>query len=373
MPVNTFSLPEVSPYRIAVQNVSGGSVPPYALMQVQGSRSDGEVVHTVGIPQGGSSTPCYLANFQEAIATGGFGVASNDWPARVLVSALPSLGGECGPVAGSWAASPNGKGFTYIGGYDSSSSTAMLHPRSGASANEDFPIVRFWNLTATALPYGAIVGYGDPLDPPPTYSGRLPVHLATVPTPKNALAVLLADCPIGGVADAAPCGVVNCKINYTNASHKYVDAVGGAFGSSLTMASGDEGYPIIWRANQSLSGSPSLGIQWARVLLDYVWKSSAVTDVRAMSTGVIPGATGHLNDDFVSPGLGYAIRFDMPSGPPGSNWTKGDQIRVENWMVGAIDAYKPLLLDFSRTYSGSGGPEDIYIIKSEGCKPRPSG
>ena len=98
-----------------VQNASGTDAPPYAVLQITGAAAvSADEVYTVTQPNGATKAK-YLLNGPQAIAAGGYGAATDVYPATAAGTGATS-GAEWGPVAGSWTLSPNGKGFLILGG-----------------------------------------------------------------------------------------------------------------------------------------------------------------------------------------------------------------------------------------------------------------
>lgn len=105
-------------YRIAVCNASGEVIPAWACLQISAAPVAGaEETYTV-IKPNGASTAKYLLNGPQEIAVGGYGAATDTFPAVALWAGgvAPSTGVEWGPAAGSWRLSSSGQGFLVLGG-----------------------------------------------------------------------------------------------------------------------------------------------------------------------------------------------------------------------------------------------------------------
>lgn len=235
-----------------------------------------------------------------------------------------------------------------------------------APSSDDFPLVKI--RAGSSLDIGQVTGFGTPLTPPPGSTPIIPTFDSTMPTAGKPFAIMLESAISNETKLAAPVGIVAAQLNFTDASHQYADCVTN---SPSAIKSGSAGPArILWREKQNVSGSGSLGSQWALVLLS-ASQPAAVVDIRGWTTSQITAATGSRNGP-TTPGTGTAKLGIMPtSGAAGAAWQAGtDNVNVENWMRGTIPIYKPILLDFSR-YADDG--TKIYSVKSEGCVEIPSG
>lgn len=245
-------------------NSTSEVIPPYGVMQVVGASSFGlERVFSVTRPTG-VELASYVLNGPQAIQAGGYGAATNSYPADAAYSGTPVTGAECGPVAGSWLLSVNGKGFYILGG--AAGGIVRVTTKSGTTAGDDFPLVKIVNGSGLSKPFGSIVGYGTPVDPPPGTLCRIPTFQSAAPTAGKPFCVLLQDVAHGDTVDAGPVGVLPVQIDFTDAKHTHADCVTGDYAKLKSGTSGPA--TILWREKQGTAGAGSLGVQWARVLLD---------------------------------------------------------------------------------------------------------
>lgn len=349
-------------YPVAVQNIAASDAPAYACLQIATSTLVGiDTIYGVTQPTGVSAAK-HLFNTPEALAPSAYGSAAADF-GEVLISGTPVVNQEIGPVAGSWAMTTSGKGYLYLGGLANGVGRVA---KTAAGATSDFPLIRITNNTGLPLTFGSIVGYSTPVNYPPGTLSSLQSWYYTTPTANKPFAVLLADLPNNTTGDAAPVGVVSCQVNVTDATHEYADV---ANGNRTNLVSGKTGQArILWRANGLVAGAGSLGVQWAIVALNH--QPAASDDIRGVSYGTIPAATGS-RDGALTPGVGAAKLYTMPTGAAGTAWAiNTNPVVVENWMRGSIPSYKPLLLRPSRADNAG---TQIYTVVSEGCAEIPSG
>lgn len=251
-------------YPIVVQNTGSEAAPPYAVAQITNATpADAAAIYSVKKPDGNPEAHYVLVSPQGLGSTPG--AATDQYPALAMISGSPSINQEIGPVNGSWSLTASGKGFVYIGGL--AGGIGRVKAKAGTQAGDDFPLVKIVNNTGFTLPFGSIVGYGLPVDPPPITQFRVPTFGSAYPQAAKPFCVVLADIDAGATGDAGPVGVVACQINYTDLKHDYADAVNNTYGSLSSAASGPA--KIIWREKQAIAGAGSLGLQWARVRLDW--------------------------------------------------------------------------------------------------------
>jgi len=353
-------------YRVPVRNTSSETIPPYGAMQVASSSLVGDdKVFNVIKPNGAPGAKVYL-NGPAEIPVSEPGHGTDEYPAEALITGTVVFGAEIGPVNASWALTASGKGFQFLGGL--AGGVGRVAAKGGTTAGDDFPLIKILNVSGLPKAFGSIVGYGLPVDPPPGTLHRIPTFQSVAPTKGKPFAVLLQDIATSAVGDAGPCGVVPVQIDYTDAAHTKADAITNDYAK---LRSGAEGPAIIlWREKQGISGSGTLGVQWARVLLDRFEATTVISeDIRGVSAGGIGAATGS-RDGPLTPGVGNARLYNPPaSGNAGVAWQVGQIVSVENWMRGTIPDYKPLLLRPSRLDDND---NTIYTVIAEGCAEIPS-
>lgn len=354
-------------YPLAFQNAASETAPAYGVLQVLAAPSVGDTRIYAVVKPTGATAAVYFINAPEAVAAGGYGAAS-DQIVDAMISGTPGINQEVGPVSNSWALSPNGKGFTYLGGLVNGIGT--VKPKAGTSAGDDFPLVRILNTSGTNKPYGTICGIGDPLNPPPANVDRILAFNSAAPVTNRPFVVLLDDVPPLGSCDAAPVGIVSCKINYKDTSHSFADVVSNDYDKLVSVAHGQA--RIMWREREFVSGSGTLGVQWAQIRFETVPPKG---DIRGITYGNITAATGNAGGP-ITPGFGPVLIYAPPASGPlgfpvGTQWTTttpASPVTAENWMHAPVDPFKPVLLDFSR-FAPDG--TKIYTIKAEGCKDVP--
>lgn len=254
-----------SQFPLVCLNGTAETIPPYGVMQVAGASNFGTDRMFLVTKPTGVAGASYVLNGPQAIAAVGYGAATNSYPADAAYSGTPVAGAEWGPVAGSWSLSINGKGFQILGG--AAGGVVRVTTKAGTTApGDDFPLVRIVNMSGLARPFGSIVGYGSPVDPPPGTLWRIPTFQSAAPAAGKPFCVLLNDIANNDTGDAGPLAVLPVQIDFTDASHKFADCVTGDYAK---LKSGTSGPAIIlWREKQGIAGADSLGVQWARVLLD---------------------------------------------------------------------------------------------------------
>lgn len=351
-----------SRYSLPIFNSSSDPIPPYAVAQVvTGSQIGTTPFYAVYIPTGVQSAQ-YVVTTPEKTPAISYGAATNQFPCPAAIIGLPVINQEIGPVAGSWAMSTSGKGYIYLGGLNNG--VGRVGIKAGATAGDDFPLVRIKNVSGSQLGYGSISGYGTPLDPPPS-ANRIKIFQSLPPQPGLPFCVLLGDLPNTAIGDAAPLGIVDVQLNYTDLTHAFADAVSSNYQTLTSSVSGAA--RIVWRANQGVVGSATLGPQAARVSIE---PPPRTQDIRAISYSTISAARGVLGGP-VTPGVGLAQLYGMPSGPAGTSWDFRDSpVTVENSMFGKIDPNKPIQLKLSRLDDTG---KQIYVVSALGCAGVPSG
>jgi len=354
-------------YSLPILNAAGEQIPPYAVIQLGAGSTVGTNLIYNGVKPTGSQSAKYVLNSPALVSTGGY-AAATEFAADALVSGSPAFNQEIGPTNNSWALSSSGKGFIFLGGLNNG--VGRVAPKPGG---DDFPIVQIVNNTGLVLPYGSIVKMLAVGDPAPAYKNRIKLFNYVNPTQGEPFAVTLADIAIGGIGDAAPVGVVDTQLYYNDTSHNFADATTN---NSQWLTSGSTGQSrIIWRERGLVVGSGTLGLQWARVQLNWRTSGESTTDdIRGIVYGApISAATGTVNGP-ITPGTGLVKLFDPPtafpgnpSPPIGSPWVIQTQpTSVENWMFAAIAVNKPVLLRKGRTLDNG---TQIYCVIAEGCQP----
>lgn len=353
-------------YPVAILNAAGETIPPYAVIQLGNASSIGSDSIYYGAKPTGSASAKYVINSPGYVPVGlGLGAATDSYPIEALIVGTPALNQELGPVNGSWALSTSGKGFVYLGGL--AGGVGRVAAKSGTTAGDDFPLVRIVNTTSTLLPLGSVSKLVAVADPAPTYKNRVKQFNFVQPTQGEPYAVTLANIGIGEIGDAAPVGVVDVPLYYTDTSHNYADATTN---NSGWLTSGTKGTArILWRERGLVIGAGTFGLQWARVLLASASASTpaATEDVRGYSVATITKATTQGLGSPITPGIGQVQLYTLPADgmAAGTAWAKGEVATAENWMFDDIQPYKPLLLRASRK-DESGAT--IYIVTAEGCK-----
>lgn len=354
--------PRPWPYSIGIQNTSAEDVPAYGVVQITNSTApDTTAIYSVGKPTGTASAK-YVISAPEPIGAGLYGAATDHYPTLALISGVPSVNQEIGPVNGSWALSISGKGFIYLGGL--SGGIGRVASKGGTSAGDDFPLVKIVNVSGVTRAAGSIVGYGPVLDTWGT-NARVPVFQSAPPTAGKPFVILLTSVANGYTCDAAPVGTAETQVNFTDASHEYADAITNDYGKLASEASGPA--RILHRANEGIAGGGTLGLQAARVR---ILSPHQTDDIRGVSYTTI-SAAGGIKDGPITPGTGLAKLYALPTGAAGAVWQpQTSPVSVENWMFGSIPAYKPLILRFSRVAPDG---SKIYTVTAEGCAAIPSG
>ena len=366
-------------YPLRVLNLTLEPIPAFAIMQISSSPGVNAQLNyfTVTKPVGGSGQLC--VNSPNSIAPNGFGAAAVDGLLTAgynVFDGAPQFGDEWGPhpfIPG-WLLSVSGKGFAVIGGVDPTTNPATMRvspmgTNGRGNTSGDYPIIKIKNVSGGTLVNRSIVGISTALTIPPVSFDIQPTFESKVAKDKEPFAVLISDLANNAVGDAVPNGlIVSAKINYTLATHTYVEVTGGSFGSYDVFQSEIAGRgQIVWREKQTIAGAGTLGVQWAFVLLS---PQTSTDDIRGMSYGTIAAATG-TQTGAITPGTGLAKLYTMPTGAAGAVWQpETNPVTVENWMFGSIAIYKPLLLRVSRTSSAG---TKIYTVVSEGCAAIPSG
>jgi hypothetical protein len=350
---------------LRVKNTTSEEVPPFAVMQVVStSNTNQEEEYRVTKPTG-SSGASYIINSPFPIAGNLFGSGTMGVATAAYNAALgtPTTGAEWGPVNGSWLLSPSGKGFTILGG--AANGLVRVAPKGGATAGDDFPLVKIVNVSGLARSFGNIVGYGNSVDPPPATLSRIPTFQSAAPQAGQPFCVLLTDAGLNQTVDAGPVGVVPCQIYLNDATHKYADAINNQYSWLGSAATGPA--LILWREKQGIVGGGTLGLQWARVRLDPVAMTS---DPRGVIESTVTAASGFRSAATLTPGFG-TIRLYLPpaSGPIGTAWNKGTTIQAETWMHATSAIGKPVILRESRKAPDG---STIYLAIAEGCKEVPS-
>lgn len=361
-------IPPKSPYDIPVVNGSGETAPPYAVLQIIGSTLVGTTgQYTIGKPTGVTSAK-YLINTPEELGAGHGSVATDKSPVLVAITGTPAFNQEIGPVVGSWAMGVSGSGYIYLGGL--AGGVGRVAAKAGTSAGDDFPLVKMLNSTGgLPRPFGTIVGYGSPVDPPPATQYRIPTFVAAAPTTGKPFAVLLDPVLHGEIVDAAPVGIVAVQINLTDAAHEFAEPITGDYAK---LQSGTTGQArIIWREKGSIAGSGTLGLQWARVRLDPLQAASvaAVEDPWGVVYSTISAASGARGGP-IAPGNGLVTLYLPPeSGAIGTPWTPGPPISCETSMFETSPQWKVVIIRKSRQL-----PDQSWIYRAiaQGCKEQPS-
>jgi hypothetical protein len=332
-------------------------------MQIVGASLVGEeTVYNVGKPTGAASAK-YLVNTPVAIPASSPGAGTDQYPtdAAYITQAVPAGGMEWGPVNNSWLLSPSGKGFLILGG--AANGVVRVAAKAGTSAGDDFPLIKIVNASGLVRQFGNIVGYGAPVDPPPASLNRIPTFQSVPPGAGKPFAVLLNDVASGDTADAAPLGVVNVQINYTDAAHTHAVAITNDY---VKLASAADGALILWRELGHVAGGGTLGVQWARVRLDPV---AMIDDPWGVVYSTITAASGP-RDGPITPGTGLVRLYLPPTGPIGTPWQPGPNIPCETSMYDASTVYKIVIIRKSRIAPDG---STIYRAISQGCKEQPSG
>jgi hypothetical protein len=225
-------------------------------------------------------------------------------------------------------------------------------------SGDDFPIVKIKNVSGLPKTVGSIVGYGVSLSPPPASFPRLPEFESAAPAADKAFAILLADAAVNTTVDAAPVGVVATQINLTDDKHTWADVIANDYAKLASATAGP--VRILWREKQSITGSQTLGLQWALVELG---RSLAPESTRGVVYSVVTAASGN-RDGPLTPGTGLVRLYTKPTGAAGTAWEPGSNTLVETWMHASSAIGKPVLLRESRKLP-NGSP--LYEIIAEGC------
>jgi hypothetical protein len=259
----------------------------------------------------------------------------------------------------------------------------ILNDRGQKQTSGDYPIIFIEYDGGLPLLNRSIVGIGGPIAPYPTQAfpndAELPLQPGFHSTPPQQgvpFAILLSGASKFDVVQAVTVGVVAVQVNYTSASHAYADVEDQNYYRLKSSSSGPAF--ILWRQNAHLTGNATFGVQWALVSLTQTPRASddyrgvIVSPVGSASVGTQqPGLPASIR-----PGTGLAQLYNAPGSfggqpPQGTPWDmdSGFAVRVENWMFGAIDLNKPVLLRFSRVNDQH---EEIYTIVAQGCAPVPT-
>lgn len=253
---------------VPVKNTSGQSCPPFGILQISSTTTtaDGLLIHNVTRPTGGDGQ--YLVNGPTELVAGSSGSARAATPVVVAYTgSTPTIGDDWGPVANSFLAQSSGSGFI-IQGVNTSQGT-IICGQTRVQGGVDHPVVKVFNAGSVTIPARSVVGLSEPQDAVtdlPNFLSRVPRMKAGTVTSSGPFAITLADVPAGASGDAACVGVVQCRLNFTDAAHT---RCGPSAGNATRLASGATGpAEIVWREKQGTSGGASLGEQWALVLID---------------------------------------------------------------------------------------------------------
>jgi hypothetical protein len=355
---------------LRVKNTTSEEVPPFAVMQVVStSNTNQEEEYRVTKPTG-SSGASYIINSPFPIAGNLFGSGTMGVATAAYNAALgtPTTGAEWGPVNGSWLLSPSGKGFTILGG--AANGLVRVAPKGGATAGDDFPLVKIVNVSGLARSFGNIVGYGNSVDPPPATLSRIPTFQSAAPQAGQPFAVLLTDAGLNQTVDAGPVGVVPCQIYLNDANHKYAEAINNNYSWLNSAATGPA--LILWREKQGIVGSGTLGLQWARVRLDAekfrlvrgeVYQSVTTSTTRFEIKNIKPLASGR--DPRTNP-TDAAERIWVAN-THGAEYAPDDKI-VAAYHENVIAA--PTKTDWEALPKGGGpGAQIVYGITTGACPP----
>jgi hypothetical protein len=255
-------------YDKVVKNDGSEEIPPWAVMQIaSASLANQDEIYTVVRPNGASKAK-HILNGPQTIVAGGYGSGTDSFPAvagwdgNTLNPPTPPQ--EWGPVNGSWFLSIDGKGFFILGG--EGNRLVRVYAASGA----DFPLIKIKNDSGTFRATRSVVGIGQPVDPPPATLNSQPTFLSDLPGTGGVFAVLMDPCDPGNIVDAAPIGIVACKVNYrgyfNGETHNCAEADEGDYGKLVSVKSGRA--RILWREKQAVMGAGTDGTQWAFVLID---------------------------------------------------------------------------------------------------------
>ena len=103
---------------IEFRNDSSETAPAFGVLRPTGvDVKDGRPIVVIGKPDSFGGRPDYLINGPAAVASGGYGAATNDLPTFAIRSTAigTAAGQEVGPVAGEWGMSSHSVGFTTFG------------------------------------------------------------------------------------------------------------------------------------------------------------------------------------------------------------------------------------------------------------------
>lgn len=363
-------------YNKGVKNLSGQVVPPWAVVQIIGAPAvNAEEFYSVSQPNGASKAK-YLLNGPQSIAIGGYGACTDTYPAGVLWAGVtpPAIGVEWGPVVGSWAMSASGTGFLILGGVTTISAqngtVRVTSFPAGSTNGEDFPLIVIHNTSGVALANRSIVGIGTPLTLPQNTLPIRPTFDSLPPQPWRSMAVTLGVCDIDGYVDAAPVGIVACRLNYRGkeyiqAGEHHDFALPRSNNYSVLDSARMGQVSIIWRERGTVSGSGTTGEQWAFVRLDnYV----AAADFWGVVTTQITASTGFRGEP-ITPGVGQVQLYSGPENflylAAGTPWTPGQIVDCENWMRGVEVVGSLVRVEPSRLLNDG---TMLYRTTAQGCQ-----
>lgn len=250
------------------------------------------------------------------------------------------------------------------------SDSKRWYPVSGSQAGSDLPAISIRNDSGVTLQSRSIVRVGQPLTfpaqtvPPPSELPRQGLFRSLPPLGSHAMALLLSAVAANEVTDAITVGIQPVLVNFTDALHTRARIIP----SDYVKLQSDIVGPcrIISRALEGVSGSQTLGLQWAYVELNAA--DEAGMDFRAVSYDTIGAATGTLLSENITPGTGLARLYYKPaSGPAGTGWKRhATPVTFENWMFGNVVPSRPVKARPSR-WAPNGSM--IYATDAQGCEP----